>query len=137
MDGNYTALEIKPCRFGSRIRDVEAFWYNRNQNHLLCASYLIVLIVSDCIVYPDPKFLISRVRVNHTIRHNQTQWHKVNDLDFCFVSKCLHILNSRTKPAGLDFLYYNFRPCISTTIAFSQIFHRNSISLLIKVFRTN
>ena len=39
---------------------------------------LFVLIVSDCMyVYPDPKFLISkryqkfRVRINHTIRHNQ------------------------------------------------------------------
>ena len=35
--------------------------------------------------------------------YDQTQWHKVNDFDFCFVSKCLHISNSRTKPAGLDF----------------------------------
>ena len=24
-------------------------------------------------------------------------WHKVNDFEFCFVSKCLHISNSRTK----------------------------------------
>ena len=38
------------------------------------------------------------VRVNHTIKHNQTQWHKVNDFDFCLVSKCLHISN-----CGLDF----------------------------------
>ena len=29
--------------------------------------------------------------------YNHTQSNKVND--FCFVSKCLHILNSRTKPA--------------------------------------
>ena len=35
--------------------------------------------------------------------YNQTQLHKVNDCDFCFVSKCFHISNSRTKPAGLDF----------------------------------
>ena len=74
--------------------------------------YFSSLVVSDCMVYHDPKFLISfkyqklRVRVNHTIRHNQhnqTQWHKVNDFDFCFVSKCFHISNSRTKPARLDF----------------------------------
>ena len=26
-----------------------------------------------------------RVRVNHTITHNQTQLHKVNYFDFCFV----------------------------------------------------
>ena len=54
-------------------------------------------------------FLYSfRVRIYHTIRHNQhnqTQWHKVNDFDFCFVSKCLHISNSRSKPTGLDFLW--------------------------------
>ena len=32
------------------------------------------LIVSDCIVYPDPNFLIFfRVRVNHTIKHNGTK----------------------------------------------------------------
>ena len=52
------------------------------------------------------KYQKFRVRVNHTITHNQcnqTQMHKVNYLDFCFVSKCLHISNSRTKPAGLAF----------------------------------
>ena len=38
---------------------------------------LIVLIVTDCMVYLDPKFVIFKkyqkfwVRVNHTIRHNQ------------------------------------------------------------------
>ena len=48
-------LEIKPCGLGSRIRDVEVFWYKTEIKviHfvLLC---LIVLIVSDCMVYPDP-----------------------------------------------------------------------------------
>ena len=29
---------------------------NRNQNHLLCA------IVCDCMVYPDPKFLIFKTK---------------------------------------------------------------------------
>ena len=52
------------------------------------------LIVSNCMVYPDPKLLIpfkyqkSRVRIYHTIRHNQhkqTLRHKVNNFDFCFV----------------------------------------------------
>ena len=47
---------------------------------------------------------VSVVRVvDHTIRHNQTQWHKVNYLDFCFVFKCLHISNSRTNPEEIDF----------------------------------
>ena len=41
--------------------------------------------------------------VDCTIRHNQSQWHKVNDLEFCFVSKCLHISNSRINPEGIDF----------------------------------
>jgi hypothetical protein len=56
------------------------------------------------VVYPDPKFLI--YKKNYTIIHNQqnqTQWHEVNYFDFCFVSKCLHISNSRYKPVGLDF----------------------------------
>ena len=38
--------------------------------------------------------------------YNRTQSNtmaQVNDFDFCFVSKCLDISNSRTKPAGLDF----------------------------------
>ena len=52
-------LEIKPCGLGSRIRDVEAFWYKTEMKIIyfvpLC---LIVLIVSDCMVYPNPKFLI-------------------------------------------------------------------------------
>ena len=87
----------------------------RKENMRLFFSFLIV---SDCMVYLDPKFLMHiyfliffkyqkfRVRVNHTIihnQHNQTQWHKVNDFDFRFVSKCLHISNYRTKPTGLDF----------------------------------
>ena len=53
-------LEIKPCGLGSRIGDVEAFRYKTEVKIIyfvpLC---LIVLTVSDCMVYPDPKFLIS------------------------------------------------------------------------------
>ena len=74
---------IKPCSLGSRIQDVEAFWYKTEIKIIyfvpLCLN---VLIVSDCMVYPDPKFLIFkkiskieyqkfRVRVNHTIGHNE------------------------------------------------------------------
>ena len=62
----YCILEIKPRVLGSRIRDVEAFWYKTEIKIIhfvpLC---LIVLIVSDCMVYLDPKFLIfkkSKVR---------------------------------------------------------------------------
>ena len=50
-------LEIKPCELGSGIRDVEAFWYKTEIKIIyfmpLC---LIVLIVSDSMVYPDPKY---------------------------------------------------------------------------------
>ena len=71
-------------------------------------SFFIFLIVFDVYGYPDPKLLIffkhQKFRIRHN-QHNQTQWHKVNDFDFCFVSKCLHISNSRTKPAGPDFQY--------------------------------
>ena len=45
---------------------------------------------------------------NYTIRNNQqnqTQQHKVNYFDFCFISKCHHISNSRYKLAGLDFQF--------------------------------
>ena len=52
----YKLLEIKPCGLGSRIRDVEAFRYKTEIKIIyfvpLC---LILLIVSDCMVYPDPK----------------------------------------------------------------------------------
>ena len=114
---------IKPCSLGSRIQDVEAFWYKTEIKIIyfvpLCLN---VLIVSDCMIYPDPKFLIFkkiskieyqkfRVRVNHTITHNQrnqTQLHKVNDFDFCFVSKCIHISNFRTKTTGLD-IYFSYK----------------------------
>ena len=47
------------------------------------------------------KYRKFRVRENHKIKHNQTQWHNVNDFDFYFVPKCLHISNSRTKPIGV------------------------------------
>ena len=68
----FMSLEIKPCRHGSRIRDVEAFWYKIIYFVTLC---LTVLIVPNCMTYHDPIFLIIknhqmfRVRVNHTIRH--------------------------------------------------------------------
>ena len=52
----YFFIEIKPCRFGSRIQDAEAFWYKTEIKIIyfvpLCLN---VLIVFDCMVYPDPK----------------------------------------------------------------------------------
>ena len=51
------------------------------------------------------KYQKFRVRVNHVGSNTIKQWQKINDFDFCFVSKCLHISNSRTKAAGLDFQY--------------------------------
>jgi hypothetical protein len=48
------------------------------------------------------KYRKFRVRENHKIKHNQTQWHNVNDFYFCFVPKCLHISNSRTKPIKVE-----------------------------------
>ena len=41
-------LKIKPLGLGFRIRDVEAFWYKTE----------IKIIVFDCMVNPDSKFLI-------------------------------------------------------------------------------
>ena len=49
------------------------------------------------------KYQIFRVKENHKIKHN------VNDFDFCFVPKCLHISNSRTKLAGLHFQHSDFQ----------------------------
>ena len=50
-----------PCGLGSRIRDVEAFWYKTEIKIIyfvpLC---LIVLIVPDCMVYPDRKLIIKK-----------------------------------------------------------------------------
>ena len=58
----FATIEIKPCGLVTRIRDVEAFWYKTEIKIIyfvpLCLILLILLIVSDCIVYPDPKFLI-------------------------------------------------------------------------------
>ena len=45
---------------------------------------------------------IAVVEAVNTIRHNYKQLHKVNDFDFCFVSKSFHISNSRTNLTGLD-----------------------------------
>ena len=44
-------LGIKPCGLGARIQDVKAFFI---QNTI----FLLYLIVCDCMVYHDPKFLI-------------------------------------------------------------------------------
>ena len=83
---------------------METFWYKTEIKIIYFVQLcLIVLIVSDFMVYPDPKVLIFLNTIRHN-EHNQTQWHKVNYFDFCFVSKCLHISNSRTKPAGLDLI---------------------------------
>ena len=49
------------------------------------------------------RFCVHLLMANHKIKHNQTQWHKVNDFDLYFVPKYLHISNSRTRLAGLDF----------------------------------
>ena len=59
------------------------------------------------------KYQKTRVSLNHTIIH------KVNYFDFCFVSKCLHISNSRYKPAGLDFLPLSL--CSSRTSSTSRL----------------
>ena len=73
----FWGLEIKLCGLGSRIRDVEAFWYKTDIKIIYFVP--LCLTVSDCMVYPDPRFLIFkkyqkfRVRVNYTLRHNQNK----------------------------------------------------------------
>ena len=66
----FISLEIKPCGLVSRIRDVEAFWYKREIKIIyfvpLC---LILLIVSDCIVFLNIKNL--GFGWTTAIRHNQ------------------------------------------------------------------
>ena len=57
-------LEIKPCELGSRIRDVEAFWYKTDIKIIYFVQLcLIALIVCDCMVYPDPNFLYSKLKM--------------------------------------------------------------------------
>ena len=62
-------LEIKPCGLGSKIRDVEVFWYKTEIKIIyfvpLC---LIVLIVSDCMVYPDPKLNIKKCTWDQSLK---------------------------------------------------------------------
>ena len=47
----YKKLEIG---LGPRIRDMEAFWYKTEIKIIYFVP--LCLIVSDCMVYPDPKF---------------------------------------------------------------------------------
>ena len=72
------------------------------RSHFIMKSYFYESLMteegrSNCMVYPDPKFLI----------FNQTQSTQSNTMaqGKLFCSKCLHILNARTKPAGLDFQF--------------------------------
>ena len=60
LQSNYFKLEIKPCRLGLRIRDVEAFWYKTEIQIIYFVP--LCLIVSDRKVYPDPKFLIFKTK---------------------------------------------------------------------------
>ena len=56
------------------------------------------------VVYPDPTFFIFKKTIkSDTINKIKYNGNKENYFDFCFVSKCLHISNSRYKLAGLDF----------------------------------
>ena len=69
--GWYVVLGIKPCGLSSRIRDVGKFWYKTEIKIIFCA-----IIVFDCVcLYGLPISKIEykkfRVRVNHTIGHNQ------------------------------------------------------------------
>ena len=57
----YILLEIKPCRLGPRIRDVEAFWYE-TEIKIIYFVPLLCLIVFDRMVYPDPKFFIFKTK---------------------------------------------------------------------------
>ena len=46
-----------------RIRDVEAFWYKTGIKIIYFVQFcLITLIVYDCMVYPDHKFLIFKTK---------------------------------------------------------------------------
>ena len=89
-------------------------------------------------VYPDPKRISKikykkfRVRVNHTITHNQTQSHKVNDFDFCFVLKCSHISNSRTKSVERDQVQISSDLNLIEQVGTNQISTR-AINILIKL----
>ena len=47
---------------------------NRNQNHLLCA------IVCDCMVYPDPKFLICKTKKQPHLRLEDDFFYPLQDI---------------------------------------------------------
>ena len=62
-NSNINSLEIKLCGLGSRIRDVEAFWYKTEIKIIYFVQLcLIALIVCDSIVYPGPKYLIFKTK---------------------------------------------------------------------------
>ena len=51
---------------GSRIRDVEAFWFKTEIKIIYFVTfYLIDLILSDCMVYPDLILNISKIHIKH------------------------------------------------------------------------
>ena len=55
---SYKSLKLKPWRFASRIRDLEAFWYKTEIKTIYVVQLcLIGSIECDCMVYPDLKFV--------------------------------------------------------------------------------
>ena len=53
--------EIKTCGLGFRIRDVEAFWY-KTEIKIIVQLFFNLLLVLDCMVYPDTNFFIFRTK---------------------------------------------------------------------------
>ena len=55
---SFNKLEIKHCGLGSIIQDVIAFLYKTE----IKIIYILCAMVCDCMVYPDPKFLICKTK---------------------------------------------------------------------------
>ena len=70
-----TRNQARPCGLGSRIRDVEAFWYKTEIKIIYFVQLcLIALIVCDCMVYPDPKFLIFKTKKHPQFFYEAGGW---------------------------------------------------------------
>jgi hypothetical protein len=84
----YLILEINPCGLGSRIRDVEAFWYKTEIKIIYFVQ--LCLIACDCKIYPDPKlktasFIFLRMEADFFCSYVITQGscNKFIEVNFC------------------------------------------------------
>ena len=102
------------------------FWNKKNslQPQKKMRPFFRFWLCLIAVVYPDPKFWIFSIQSDII----KTQWHKVNYFDFCFVSKSLHISNSRPKPASVQtYFVFGIQPLFSFILLWKYNFENQSV----------